>query len=178
MAIADRVDEALVKLEGSDLENATIQLAIAIDATGKRRDAASKSGDRSQAFIRENESFIFHMMMEGRLKIVARNGVSFGEKGDLAQVLYKTIRCALLHEADLFKVAVFQTGPVMGNQDGKFVVTNNLLCGLLLAIVADPTNSGEQMKRHHVVQCYGEALPINALWGDRRRIERLVRYVS
>ena len=179
MSIGNRVDEAYLKLISGDLENSLIQLSIAIDATAKKKYGNKTGvGKRVRNFISEYEDLITHLSMAGRLRLFAKNGVKFGDKGSLGNVVYKSIRCSLLHEADLSDQVVFKTGPVIGMEDGKFVVTDQLLWGLLLILVGEETNTNEVMKQNHQMQFNGNNLDLNNLWGNLAEIKKLTGYLS
>ena len=124
MSIGNRIDEAYIKLVSNDLENSLIQLSIAIDATAKKKyNGEKKVGKRVRTFVEEYEDLITHFSMAGQLRIFAGGGISYGDKGSLGDVVYKSIRCAILHEADLSQQVVFKAGKLQGMDNGKFIVT-------------------------------------------------------
>lgn len=179
MSRGNRIDEAIVKLFAGDMENALIQISICIDATAKKKyPKIKKVGVRVKKYIMESEDLIVHFMMNGQLKIVADGGFTFSDKGDLGEVLYKSIRCALLHEADISDEVVFRTGPLMGMEDSRFVVTDNLLWGLVLLLVGDSTNEKEQLKSPHKMSYSGTEIVINEMFGQIDNIKKLTGYVS
>jgi hypothetical protein len=176
LSIADRVDKAISDLYAGDFENSLIQISIAIDATGKRRTPRAGVGERCRTLINENEDLIFHFAMDGRLKIIATEGVQFGDRGNLGQVLYKSVRCALLHEADVSNHVKFASGLLLGQDEGKFIITERMLLGLILVVVGDATNLKEQMKSNHIITYNQVNLPINELWGRLPIIKYLADY--
>ncbi|MCF6210278.1 MAG: hypothetical protein L3K24_06335 [Gammaproteobacteria bacterium] len=179
MSIGNRVDEAYMKLLAGDLENALIQLSIAIDATAKKKfNNEKKVGKRVKSFVSEYEDLITHLSMAGQLRIFATEGVSYGDKGDLGEVLYKSIRCDLLHEADISNQVVFKSGAVTGMENGKFIVTDQLLWGLLLILVGDKTNSNQTLKQDHKMTFNGKNLDLNSLWGNLDGIKKATGYLS
>ena len=178
MTIGNRIDEAIVKLSSGDMENALIQIAIAIDATAKKKyDGEKKVGKRIKTFVMAHEDYITHYQMNGRLKIITGAGIGYGDKGSLGQVVYKSLRCALLHEADISDEVVFNHGPVMGMDNGKFIVTDNLLWGLVFILIGEETNSKQRLKAAHKVQFNGTQLDLDSLWGNEKEIKMVVGYV-
>lgn len=172
MSIGNRIDEAFIKLVSGDLENALIQLSIAIDATAKRKFTKEKKvGSRVKRFINEYEDLITHFSMAGQLRVFAGGGITYGEKGNLGEVVYKSIRCALLHEADISKQVIFKCGISMGREDGKFIVTDQLLWALILILIGDETNADQTLKQRHIMKFNNVNLELSELWGDLESIK-------
>lgn len=179
MSIGNRIDEAYIKLVSNDLENSLIQLSIAIDATAKRKYKSEKKvGKRVRKFVSEYEDLITHFSMGGQLRIFAAKGIRYGEKGSLGDVVYKTIRCALLHEADISDQVVFRNGKLQGMDNGKFIVTDQLLWGLILILIGDETNSNQKLKQNHIMTFNGANLKLNELWGNLKEIKALTKFLS
>jgi len=179
MSIGNRIDEAYVKLVSNDLENSLIQLAIAIDATAKKKfNGEKKVGKRIRRFVNEYEDLITHFSMAGQLRIFAGGGISYGDKGSLSDVIYKSIRCALLHEADVSEEVVFRKGKLQGMDNGKFIVTDQMLWGLLLILIGDEVNSNQRLKQNHQMTFNEVVLDLNMLWGNLDEIKKLTNYLS
>jgi len=179
MSIGNRIDEAYIKVSLNDLENALIQLSIAIDATAKKKfNGEKKVGKRIRLFIDEYEDLITHFSMAGQLRIFAKEGTLYGDKGSLGDVVYKSIRCALLHEADISDQVVFRNGQIQGMDNGKFIVTDQLLWGLLLILIGDQVNSKQKLKQQHKMNFNGVVLELNDLWGNLGGIKKLTKYLS
>jgi len=173
VAISDRIEKAILDLSINDYENALVQISIAIDATGKKIKPKSKVGIRCRSFINENHSFIYHVAMGGSLKIHSEGKILYGELGDLGQILYKSVRCALLHEADISKTIIFKNGFALGQRNGKFIITTNMLFGLILAIVGEPKNNNEIMKQNLTVSLNGIVININEYWGKHEGLKKI-----
>jgi len=179
MSIGNRIDEAYIKLVGDDLENSLVQLSIAIDATAKKKfDGEKKVGKRIRRFIMEYEDLIIHLSMAGMVRIITPDGVSYGEKEKLGDVIYKSIRCALLHEADISDKVVFRKGPTMGMDEEKFIVTDQLLWAFILIIIGDQTNLDQNLKKNHQMIFNGKSLHLNQLWGKLDEIKISTEYLS
>ena len=59
MAISDRIQECINKYNANDLDNALIQVCIAIDGTAKRDyPRIKKVGERFKEFIKSNQDII------------------------------------------------------------------------------------------------------------------------
>lgn len=179
MSIGNRIDEAYIKLVSDDLENALIQLSIAIDATAKRKYKKEKKvGKRIRKFVDEYEDLITHFSMAGQLRVFARDGISYGDKGSLGDVVYKSIRCALLHDGDISENVVFRKGQVLGMDGGKFIVTDQLLWGLILILIGEEGNSNQSLKQPYNMTFNGAVLELDELWGNLEEIKNLTGFIS
>ncbi|MEZ8102592.1 hypothetical protein [Vibrio bivalvicida] len=178
MTISARVDEAITKLVAKDFENSLVQLSIAVDATGKRKCSNDGVGKRCKKFILEHEAFIHFIGLNGMLSSTASPMITYANKGDFGQVFYNSIRCALLHEADVSKSIHFVEGPTIGMHDGKVIINDYLLWGLIFSIIGDGANSTEKMANSHQINYHGTELKLNEVWGKIGEIHRITRFSS
>jgi hypothetical protein len=177
MSIGNRIDEAIEKLKSGDFENALIQISIAIDATAtKKFNNEKKVGKRVRNFIMEYQDYLMHFQMDGRVKI-ATAAIYYGDKGSLGDVLYKSIRCALLHNADISDQVVFKPGSIMGMEYGKFIVSEKLLWGLVLILIGQEVNARQSLKSLHKAYYDNTEISLNDMWGKEEAIKSLVHYV-
>ena len=195
MSIGNRIDEAIEKLKSGDFENALIQISIAIDATAtKKFNNEKKVGKRvrnfiseieeteavsrtfARNFIMEYQDYLMHFQMDGRVKI-ATAAIYYGDKGSLGDVLYKSIRCALLHNADISDQVVFKPGSIMGMEYGKFIVSEKLLWGLVLILIGQEVNARQSLKSLHKAYYDNTEISLNDMWGKEEAIKSLVHYV-
>lgn len=100
------------------------------------------------------------------------------DQGDLGQVFYKSIRCALLHEGDVSKNIHFVEGPTLGMQDGKVIINDYLLWGLVLSLIGDGINSKEKMTNNHQINYGGTELKLNEMWGELDEIHKITGFSS
>lgn len=175
MSRGNRLDEAVVKLFKGDLENALLQISTCLDATAKIKYPETKSvGQRIRRYVEDNLQFIFHMMTGGA--VVFRADVTFDSFGDLPTLLYKTIRCGLVHDASLSETVSYKTGFYVGLDEGKFIVTDSMLWGLVLLLIGDDANAGERLKSPHVLRAFQTNIELDRMWGRIRNIENIVGY--
>jgi len=178
MSIGNRIDEAIVKLISHDYENALVQISIAIDATAKKKfNNEKKVGLRIRKFINQHESIITHFSMLGSFKIECKGNVIYGDKGSIGNIAYKSIRCALLHEGDVSKNITFKEGVTMGMENNKYIVTDNMLWGLVLILVGEEVNKNQSLINKHQVTCFGKTIDIGSQWGNLEEVKRLTNYV-
>lgn len=178
MAISARIDEAIKKLVAKELENALIQLSIAVDASGKKKNSKDGVGKRCREFILEHEGFIHFLGINGMLKSTAKPMMTYADKGDFGQVFYKLIRCALLHEGDVSKNIHFVEGPTLGMHEGKVIINDYLLWGLVLSLIGDEINSTEKMVSNHQINYGGTEIKLNEMWGKLSEIHAATGFSS
>ena len=168
MAIGDRVQEALQKFISSDYENAMVQIAIAIDATAKIKYSKKlRTGERFRKFIQENQEFILYVALGcgPRFIFEGDGNMKFMHRGSLAQVVYKYVRNALLHEGEVSDDIVFRHGPVIGHEGDKFIVSSELIVGMLLSVIGDQKNASQKLKTEVTLNIAGKKIPVNSIWG-------------
>ena len=179
MTIGKRIDEAYEKLIANDYENALIQLSIAVDSTAKNVfNSEKKVGKRIRSYISENEDLLTHYAMNGTLRIFASGGTYYGEQGQLEDVFYKSIRCALLHEGTVEDKIVFKTGTVQGMDDGRFIVTDQMLWGLLLLVVGESANSRQKLVSEKTIRMGEKHFHLSDFWGRSDLIKQITGYKS
>lgn len=179
MTIANRVDEAFAKLRMNDLENALIQISIAVDATAKKANPPKMGvGNRCRKFISSNEDFIYYFTLSGMFRVGPQGTVNFGKNIRFGEILYESVRCSLLHEGDISQKVAFTEALTLGHDpSGKFLINKNMLLGLLFAVISDPVNQHEKLKSDIVIDYNGVPLFINQLWGNPDEIKKRVGYV-
>lgn len=93
----------------------------------------------------------------------------------MPEMLYDVVRCTAVHEAKLpdnlrfTREAFIQTG-----KDGQLILPIDLICGLLMAIVASPQNIDQKIEGDPTFSFGGNIIKINELWGDREKIEKFI----
>lgn len=110
MSIGKRISEALIKLDKKDFEGALIPICIAIAATSTKEYPTLKSdNEKYKAFLCNN----FDIITSAGMGIVMKAGVSFkftdpsirhprvNGHATLDEILSHSVRCNLLHEAEL-----------------------------------------------------------------------------
>jgi hypothetical protein len=100
MSIRERLEDAQVLWNNDRRQGAWIQVLIAAAATSKLRFAQQSDGDAFRQFIREVTPTIVEGVspaVPGGIRVIL-NAESLAQI-ELAQVVYKHLRCNLLHEA-------------------------------------------------------------------------------
>lgn len=145
-----RIIEALEKIEINDFENALIQISIGIDSVAKKKYPKLKSAERCIRLIENYRDFIYRFCTCGKIKILNNGNIIYSdfEGKNLGEILYKVIRCGLIHEGKLPKNQTFLFGEGYGigacrvgdsNSEFGFLVSRSLLVSLCLIIIENDT---------------------------------------
>jgi hypothetical protein len=183
MSIGSQVGDAMRKLSNDCLDDAIIAASVALSATARLE--YPKDGDKTacRKFLKQN------------LRIISKIGwMSFGisqpinfryrrldgkspcnDVRTMPEMLYDVIRCTAVHEARLPKNMQFTKNPVIQTGlDGELILPIDVIYGLLIAIIASPKNSTEQVEGDPVFSFGGKSIRINELWGERGKIETFI----
>jgi len=163
MSIADRVVECMHKYETNDLDNALIQVCIALDGTAKKEyPKVKKVGERFKAFIRENQDIISFFTFNGMVFIDCKFG-----SYTLDQFIYKVLRCGLLHEGGIPTMFKFgEPGTPATLSDAQWSLPKTFIFGTLLAVVGASSNLKQVTGDHYKVVILGNEFKLNDLWGN------------
>ena len=181
MAVRDRIKEAIDKLSKGDYENALIQVCIAVDATAKKEYPGKKTSHRCKKFLRKNQAFITKVGL-GLLEI--HGDIFFGpsdsvdKKRDksLEEVLYKLVRCSLLHEGKLAEEVEFTTKNIFGiSREGVIILPINMIWAIILAIVGSEVNAKERLLAYSTISIGKTTIRLNELWGKKKKIYMIAR---
>jgi len=172
-AIGNRLNEAISKIANGDLENALIQVSIAIDASGKKKRPSKGVGVRYKEFIRDHESLIYFMAIgiKGDSKPIVVFPGENGNNYDIAHAYYKSVRNGLLHDGEISENLEVVNGNVLTYKDGKISISKIILWALVLAVVCDPINANETFGREYTVTfTNGGEIELHNMWGKMREV--------
>ncbi|RRS08697.1 hypothetical protein EAG18_10910 [Pseudoalteromonas sp. J010] len=166
-----RLDEAIQKISAGDLENALIQVSIAIDVSSKRKwPKQKKVGERYKNFIREHESLIYFMLLgiKGDTKPLVSFPNPNGDRYDIAHVYYKAVRNGLLHDGKISDNLSVVDENVLIYKDGKITISKMILMALMLAVICEPVNCNERLSKSYTVTFTNDIdINLNDFWGKR-----------
>ena len=162
MSIADRVSECINKYNANDLENALIQLCIALDGTAKNEYPRTKKvGERFRAFVKANMDIITFFTFNTNIFI----NCQFGGY-TIEQFIYRVLRCGLLHEAQLSAMFKFvEPGEPISIGTKQWCFPKTFIFGTLLAVIGASSNSNQKVAEDLVVMIMGKRFRVNDLWG-------------
>ena len=137
----ERLLEAYQKVVQGDWSNALIQICINLDITAKKK-YGGKPGERIKKYIRENQYAItriamLHLEVHGDMIF----SVSENKHMKFEELLYKFVRCALLHEGELDKrIKIVSSASLGVDSDGRFILSKHMIYAFFLLLVSDPQN--------------------------------------
>jgi hypothetical protein len=191
MGLASFVDGALTTHNLGQSDVALALACAAIDATAKRVYPQAKVGERYRAFLRENlvlvTAFGFPGLQAGgiRIKVGPNSGLDPKDVDEhdytgIEAILYRTVRCGLVHECDIDTKIRFTKGTQIGDFDETFSLPAALILGLLAAVILHPVNADERSVLDSSIELSGRKYPLNSLWGkgfswirpERQAVER------
>jgi hypothetical protein len=169
MSIADRVTECINKYNANDLDNALIQLCIALDGTAKNEyPRIKKVGERFKAFIKANQDIITFFTFNTNMFIDCQ----FGQY-TIEQFIYKVLRCGLLHQGEvsaMFKFA--EPGEPISIGDNQWCFPKTFIFGALLAVIGASSNSRQSVAEELGVTVMGKSFKVNELWGHAELVRK------
>ena len=181
--VADRITEAIQKLQQKDFEGSLIPISIALDATAKR-EYGKKDGQTYKDFIKSNMRLITR---SGCGPSIANIQISFSHPEiknprpdgtcTMDEILYHVVRCGLLHEAELGPTLRFEEGNSLRMDGQTQVLPSCLISGLLISVVGAPVNVGERVDDNYVLNLRGYLAPLNLFWGKRDETANLLEAI-
>lgn len=181
MSVGERIQSAIAAIERCAVNDALIQVSIAIDATAARETGV---GGRTsyKDFIHRNMDVItktgFGPGSILSLHVVLDHpGIKPASDGTCAlhDVLYHAVRCALLHEATLPQNLRFETESRIWYDNGVLVLPLGLVLGLIIGVITSKANACERVASPCTFNLGECRLPINALWGRKDEVMWLLR---
>lgn len=171
MSIADRVTECMNKYNVKDLDNALIQLCIALDGTAKNEyPRVKKVGDRFKAFVKANQDIITFFTFNTNVFINCQFG-----RYSIEQFIYKVLRCGLLHEAEVSAMFRFSepSEPILLG-DKQWCFPKTFIFGALLAVIGASSNSRQSVSEKLGVTIMGKSFKVNELWGHVELVRKAI----
>lgn len=181
MTIAARIQECTVKLALGDAENAFIQLAIAIDGTAKLLYPGKKTSERCKKFLKDSLPFILWSLSNGTpakttsLSFEISNSSQSSAWIEFEDLVYKVMRCSLLHDGELSKKVEFVDAPYVGTLNGKMQFPLALLGSLLFAVIASPVNERQRVADSTSFTFGKTKFPINHMLGSLEKTKIAIR---
>jgi len=170
MSIEALVEDSLGLLQKSRFD-ASMSLACAcLDATATK-EFGEKVGYRWKMFTRSRMDIISSVGFGGALLVAPgvnlniKNPAKPSETVPFESVIYKTIRCFLVHGASLPPGVEFTPDAFYGERNGIFHIPSNMILALVLAVVSSPSNAGRVMGIDFQITLSGKKIGINKLWG-------------
>ncbi len=148
MSIRARIEDAQALYRIGRRDGAILSILVAVAATSKKRYPAEIGFGDKQSFVKFVDEEM-HNIIEGA---VGRSGIYiqptftyYGKRMTLAEILYKYVRCNLAHEGRMPDSIRFEprASLYLHIADEEAVLSENLLNGLIHAVVKAPENAEE-----------------------------------
>jgi hypothetical protein len=181
MSIGKRASETLASLASGDAEAALLTACVLVGATSRLEyPYESRDSVRYKSFISSQIWIIglvaFQIVAEGYKVRCLHPGLKPRADGTvlLEDVLYKVVRCGLLHEADISSHVQLSASTILGYEEGKYIYSERLPRALLVAAMLSPKNSGEELQGDYTLRIGRRDFPAQSLWGKRNEILKLL----
>lgn len=173
MSVRNRVTRSWLALAADDPEEALFQICAAVEMTARAEGRLPGRGTY-KAFIRDNMPIIATLGVGPALA-----GIRFtfahpdlcpcSEDGTigLEDVTYHLLRCGLYHTAQLPPEIEFTDNKLGPTTEGRLLLPKGLIAGLIIAVVASPSNAAERTDPVFWLECHGTRFLLNDLWGTR-----------
>lgn len=177
--IPARVEEAFSKLYANDTENAMVQASIAIDATAKKR-FGSKSSNRFRftSLLSAERDFLVYASLYFKSHLYIDGDLRFEGLGEFTDLLYKHVRCSLLHEGEASNIifSKMEEQSTFGFRNGKLIISPCLIIGLLFLVIGDDVNKNLTFKRQWMMKVNNFEFDLNQYWGKIAVLKRGVGF--
>lgn len=180
--IGKRVREAAERLLVSDYEGSLIPLSIAANATANREyPAITGDSNKCRQFFRDNMDLLTYFASGGalcaaRVELLCKDSITGKNRiHTLDEILYKTIRCQLVHSAELpSHLKLVEHFEITGLP--TLILPRMITFGLMLSIVAAPSNRGETTGGEYFLPLDERGgVGIEDVWGDKPRLIEAMR---
>ncbi|SFH43487.1 hypothetical protein SAMN05660649_05188 [Desulfotomaculum arcticum] len=137
---------------------------IAIDASLKKYNkllnpADKGVGERYKLFLRNHMPII---LSTGNIKIIAKGEVKIGNK-TLQEIIYKRIRCSLLHDGYIDDS--IRLGEEIGREGQIMFLPYSIVEGLILSVVLSDANKDIKSKESCKVLILDKVYHLKDVWG-------------
>jgi hypothetical protein len=182
MSIGKRVEEGVKRMLERDWEGALIPVSIAVGATARREFPNDKDNVAYKKFIDQNQEVIMLVATDGAWQFRQGSTVSLNCKiegqqcSTISDVLYKVVRCSLVHEAELpASMKLTEGRPLQIVMSGSFIsAPSKLVIGLIVAVVASPANRDEPFHKDCTFGWYGQRIGFNEFRGRKDKLNEVL----
>ncbi|MDQ2821281.1 MAG: hypothetical protein M3Y65_12945 [Pseudomonadota bacterium] len=165
MALSDRVAQALIHYDNKKYDSCLLELCTAVELTAKKKwPQDNQVGSRFKAFFHEYRHFIIFGAFGWRM--VPFDDLKISEAdATLAKLLYNRMRTAVVHDGTIDDgLFLVDEGIVIAD---RFGIGREFILALIIAVVGDPVNSGEQFSVPvRSLQIGAVPIPLVDAWGQ------------
>lgn len=177
MSIESWLREAIQQLQAEKFEAAMTSACISLDATAKN-EFGPGSEQRCRRFVQANLDIITCVGFGGAILAAPGSTVKLKQPDAPAgcipveDIIYKSIRCHLIHEASLPANLSFTKDAFYGERNRTFHIPILMIYAIILSVIAAPTNSSRSFGSDIVMDLNGKQLHLEHLWGKTDIVRR------
>jgi hypothetical protein len=171
MAIHDFLTGAVRELAFQNYAVAMACVCTALDATAKAEFGGS-TRQRCLKYINRYLDIITLVGFGGAIVAVpgstlkVNDPINRTKTTNITEIIYDSIRCSLIHEANLPFAVAFTDRSFFGMENSVFLIPTRFIVALVLAVVASPHSLGEKIDESWGIVLDPRPIPINQLMGD------------
>lgn len=176
MAVSDFINGAIREFAFRNYPVAMASACIALDASARKETPSLKVGERCRQFIDSNLDIITVVGTGGGTcampgaKLCPPDPRNPGAYTPIQDVIYESVRCCLIHEAELATHVSFTDDAFLGVRTTQLEISSRMIVALLLAVAATKVNAGIQIDDSWAIILDGRQIPFNQLFGDRMAV--------
>lgn len=172
MTISKRALQSFDRLVANDPEGALFQICAAIEETAKR-EGRPKGKKGYKAWVADNIPIITAIGIGPALAGI-RIAYSHPElpatldgAHGFEDIVYHVVRCGLYHAASLPTDVHITENQIGADSTGALLIPKHLVTGLVVAVIASPSNAGETSSSRHFFEVSGVRFDLDSQWGRR-----------
>jgi len=181
MTISKRIKNSILEFQKGEIENALIQVTISFDATAKKEGLTGGNAERCKKFIEKNKNIITRVSF-GLLEIGGPLSLEYARTGNeskfatFEEVIYKLIRCNLLHEGEVSDIIEFVDETTFGvSTEGKIILPKTIVLGIVFAVICSPANKNGTLDNSFIFNLGQKSYRFNEFWGEKEKALALFR---
>ena len=176
MAVSDFINGAVREFAFRNYPVAMAAACIALDASAKKETPTLNVGDRCRKFI---DSYLDIITVVGTgggtcampgAKLCPPDPRNPGTYTPIQDVIYESIRCCLIHEAELATHVCFTDDAFLGVRHTQLEISSRMIISMLLAVAASSVNAGIQVDESCAIILDSRKIPFNQLFGNRNAV--------
>jgi hypothetical protein len=179
MSIESYLRASVGLFQRGEYEASMLLVSCCADATAK--DIYGQAvGSRIKKFVRANYDIFTRIGFAGAYGAVPGGTIAVNDPvapttiKSIEEIVYKVVRCSLVHDAQLPTSVRFTSESTYGFSDSGFVIPTNFILALLLCVVAAPCNSGIRLGATVHIAGQGYEFHLDELAGNATRVRAIL----
>ncbi|MCR1815331.1 hypothetical protein [Aliarcobacter butzleri] len=177
MAISNFVEASLFHFNQNEFDIALALACSAVDATATNSGYKGNNNKKYKRFLKDNMRIITTFGFPGisasgiRIKCINIKDLKTDNYNmvDIENIIYHIIRCGLIHQCDISREIEFTKETYLGDFIDKFKIPQNLVIGLLIAVILSESNKNGYLKNdYYILNPFSkEKISLNSLWSRK-----------